>query len=295
MVSSLTNPQALYQAFAYNGDKNTILDTPSGVDPQLANIQDGFPQVTQVPIENGGIPPERKDFNGLGYMLSSFALFSQNGGQYTFRADVSSAIGGYPLDAILWYFPAGQQPYMVRSLIANNTYNFADTPSYIDNVHWEIVDFSFDVFRVGDIKTSLQTSNYGSWFVCNGQAISRTTYSELFDLIGTTYGSGDGSTTFNLPDFTNVIQPTASKVDVKGNGITLGLTNGASNSALWQTGQGVMASNDSNYGTPAGTTTTTASGTLNYKTLGLTTDATKSGIEGSISSYVQVNWFIKVK
>lgn len=35
-----------------------------------------------------------------------------------------------------------------------------------------------------------------------GQAISRTTYAALFNLIGTTYGSGDGSTTFNLPDKT---------------------------------------------------------------------------------------------
>ncbi|MEH2532725.1 microcystin-dependent protein [Bradyrhizobium sp. AZCC 1588] len=35
-----------------------------------------------------------------------------------------------------------------------------------------------------------------------GQAISRTTYASLFALVGTTYGSGDGSTTFNLPDKT---------------------------------------------------------------------------------------------
>ena len=35
--------------------------------------------------------------------------------------------------------------------------------------------------------------------ICNGAAISRTEYSELFNIIGTTYGNGDGSTTFNLP------------------------------------------------------------------------------------------------
>ncbi|MBE6159928.1 MAG: hypothetical protein E7157_02650 [Lactobacillales bacterium] len=35
---------------------------------------------------------------------------------------------------------------------------------------------------------------------CNGQAVSRTTYSKLYSVIGTTYGSGDGSTTFNLPN-----------------------------------------------------------------------------------------------
>lgn len=41
------------------------------------------------------------------------------------------------------------------------------------------------------------------WALCNGQAVSRTTYATLFSRIGTTYGSGDGSTTFNVPDFRN--------------------------------------------------------------------------------------------
>ena len=39
------------------------------------------------------------------------------------------------------------------------------------------------------------------WLLCNGQAVSRTTYSRLFARIGTVYGSGDSSTTFNLPNF----------------------------------------------------------------------------------------------
>ena len=38
------------------------------------------------------------------------------------------------------------------------------------------------------------------WLECDGSAVSRTTYADLFTVIGTTYGSGDGSTTFNLPD-----------------------------------------------------------------------------------------------
>lgn len=38
------------------------------------------------------------------------------------------------------------------------------------------------------------------WLLCNGGAVSRTTYPKLFDVIGTFYGSGDGATTFNLPD-----------------------------------------------------------------------------------------------
>ena len=38
------------------------------------------------------------------------------------------------------------------------------------------------------------------WLICNDAAISRTTYSALFTAIGTTWGVGDGSTTFNVPD-----------------------------------------------------------------------------------------------
>ena len=38
------------------------------------------------------------------------------------------------------------------------------------------------------------------WLKCNGAAISRATYASLFTAIGTTFGSGDGSTTFNVPD-----------------------------------------------------------------------------------------------
>lgn len=40
------------------------------------------------------------------------------------------------------------------------------------------------------------------WLLCDGTNVSRTTYADLFAVIGTTYGPGDGSTTFNVPDMT---------------------------------------------------------------------------------------------
>lgn len=46
---------------------------------------------------------------------------------------------------------------------------------------------------------AMQTAPLG-FLACNGQAVSRTTYAALFSAIGTSYGAGDGSTTFNLPD-----------------------------------------------------------------------------------------------
>ncbi len=46
---------------------------------------------------------------------------------------------------------------------------------------------------------AMQTAPTG-WLACNGAAVSRTTYAALYNAIGTTWGAGDGSTTFNLPD-----------------------------------------------------------------------------------------------
>ena len=41
------------------------------------------------------------------------------------------------------------------------------------------------------------------FLLCNGAAVSRSTYAALFAVVGTTFGSGDGSTTFNVPNYTN--------------------------------------------------------------------------------------------
>lgn len=48
-------------------------------------------------------------------------------------------------------------------------------------------------------------NNVGGYLLCDGSAVSRTTYADLYTLIGTTYGIGDGQTTFNLPDFRDTI------------------------------------------------------------------------------------------
>ena len=52
----------------------------------------------------------------------------------------------------------------------------------------------------GDLCYSLRTEKEG-WLLCNGQAVSRTDYANLFEIIGTIFGSGDGSTTFNIPNY----------------------------------------------------------------------------------------------
>lgn len=53
----------------------------------------------------------------------------------------------------------------------------------------------------GTIKPWGGSAAPATWFDCNGQALSRVDNAALYALIGTTYGAGDGSTTFNVPDF----------------------------------------------------------------------------------------------
>jgi microcystin-dependent protein len=57
---------------------------------------------------------------------------------------------------------------------------------------------------LGSVVPYLGTTAPTNWLFCFGQAISRTTYAALFAITGTTYGVGDGSTTFNLPDLRDV-------------------------------------------------------------------------------------------
>lgn len=57
-------------------------------------------------------------------------------------------------------------------------------------------------FDTGDLKWSARASAPVGWLVANGAAVSRTVYADLFAAVSTLYGAGDGSTTFNLPDYT---------------------------------------------------------------------------------------------
>lgn len=146
MANSLTLPQILAQPFAADGDKNTIPNDATGT--QNASLEEGFPVVTEKPIATGGIPPVRKDFNGAINLMSQFYFFTQNGGTYTFNQNVSDAIGGYPLNAVLWYFGTDGSKSLVVSNRGNNGYNFVSDPSYIG-------DSSYPWSRVSIEKSNL--------------------------------------------------------------------------------------------------------------------------------------------
>ena len=143
MAETLITPAVLTQPIATNGNKNTIPDT-NDQSLGLMSQSTGFPPICSERIADGGKAPKRADFNGAFNLISQQHYFLQNGGVYTFRQDVSDAIGGYPVGARLWYKPTTGETMIVRSLIENNTYNFVTNPSYIDGVHWQVDTPTFD-------------------------------------------------------------------------------------------------------------------------------------------------------
>lgn len=70
---------------------------------------------------------------------------------------------------------------------------------------WLVLPNSQDILPVGTIishggNTSSMVTSGGQWKECDGSAVSRSTFSDLYSMIGISWGSGDGSSTFNLPD-----------------------------------------------------------------------------------------------
>ncbi|MBR6408974.1 MAG: tail fiber protein [Alphaproteobacteria bacterium] len=144
------------------------------------------------------------------------------------------------------------------------------------------------------------------FLICDGSAVSRTDYADLFDVIGTTYGSGDGSTTFNLPNLSSGVLPSSSTVDVVGNGNALGIVDDISTEAKQHNALVVGSGSSSftsakvpfsafNLNAPLaiGSTGTALEFGTNNKALGVSTLPEWSGLTGSITG-VSVNYIIKV-
>ena len=88
--------------------------------------------------------------------------------------------------------PAGGITGQVLGKVSNADYN----------VGWiNQAGTNYDSLPVGSILPYGSLTPPTGYLVCDGQEVSRTDYANLFSVIGTSFGEGDGSTTFNLPDF----------------------------------------------------------------------------------------------
>lgn len=112
-------------------------------------------------------------------------------------------------------------------MIKNLGYKIGLTVTVLIVITFIIVSFSrpaYDPLPSGVTLPYGGTTAPSGYFLCDGSTVSRTTYAGLFAILGTTYGAGDGSTTFNLPDLR---QRFPMGKAVSGTGSTLGGTGGA--------------------------------------------------------------------
>lgn len=113
--------------------------------------------------------------------------------------------------ASMWEVPLCQI-YVAAGVLSITAADITDERTYRDvaNVFRNPVTFAGDVTFAANVGGNIipagvisayggATAPYG-WLLCDGSAVSRTTYATLYAAIGTTYGAGDGATTFNLPD-----------------------------------------------------------------------------------------------
>lgn len=91
-MTVFNEPTKWQTSLVNSGDANTIpQNTPAGTGE--ASFEEGFPQITQIPLSAGGQAPDRKDFNGLFKVLGDWIFFNQNGGVSTYSENFDYVAG----------------------------------------------------------------------------------------------------------------------------------------------------------------------------------------------------------
>lgn len=76
-----------------------------------------------------------------------------------------------------------------------------DNDSDTSTIDYRVRTLESEITPSGVVSMFAGAAAPTGWLLCNGAAVSRTTYADLFAVVGSTYGAGNGSTTFNVPDF----------------------------------------------------------------------------------------------
>lgn len=136
------------------------------------------------------------------------------------------------------------------------------------------------------------------WLLCNDAAVSRSTYARLFAVIGTGYGVGDGSTTFNVPDLRDKVPlgkgtnngtlgtttGSAGASSVLASATKSGVTTAASNSGTGTTGTGTTGTGTTGTGTSGNSTATTAASDTANATSTTAASNTGTGTTGTANT-----------
>ena len=174
-----------------NSNQIVIPTTAGADDIDLSKL---WPSSYELPLDAGGNAVGRTEMNTLFAMSFENLYFMQQGGVYIYDASINYTVGTRVL----------YNGDLYKCIQNNGSLNPKDPtdPAYWDRFITES-DLSFFSDPVGVIKDYGGVSAPPNYLICDGSAISRTTYSKLFAVIGTKFGAGNGTTTFNLPNLIN--------------------------------------------------------------------------------------------
>ena len=120
-MQSTDSPTKVVLPFANAGGRATLpVASQIGITDGAASFTDGFPPLTRTPITSGGVPPNGLEMNGILYLLSAGLWWLQAGGSAKWDSAFSTAIGGYPLGAVV---QSSDNSGWWRSTAENNTTN----------------------------------------------------------------------------------------------------------------------------------------------------------------------------
>lgn len=207
----MANPQYIAQAFAKQGAKtDPIPNTTTTLG--RASLSQGFPTETSMPLAQGGVPPKREDFNGILYLLSSFAMYQQSGGVITYDARVNyapPAIVYYGSD-LWWCKKANGSSSTVVTPGTNTTY-WIKLKDYLAN---PLAAYPVGAYYISSSSTSPATLFGGTWTQITNRFIlaAGSSYS-----VGSTGGSATKTlTTDNLPSHSHSCGSAGSHSHTKG-------------------------------------------------------------------------------
>lgn len=168
---------------------------------------------------------------------------------------------------------------------------------YKYNGEWVDINIkALDSLPIGAIIMTVIPGTVDGWVFCDGRTLSRTDYSDLFNVIGTTYGSGDGSTTFNVPDMTGRVPVCLDGTDADFN--ELGETGGSKELQEHSHNLGGQAVALNGTHQQVQNTGMTGGGMWGPATFGLNTSNTATagtGNSGNLQPYMVVKFIIKAK
>lgn len=162
-------------------------------------------------IEQSGIALNKASTTQLNAAINSRIVAAQSIARYLYKFNGDGTQTAFTLGVTApstlavqaWVGGASKIP-TVDYTVSGQTITFASAPaSGTDNIVVTVEGSAQEVvsqFSTGMYMPYAAGTAPTGWLLCDGSAVSRTTYAALFALIGISYGSGNGTTTFNVPD-----------------------------------------------------------------------------------------------